>query len=70
MTLAQYYAYLNTTYPNDAIKRGELAGMAYRFGLYQTEGFPATTARNQAQFGKRAERAGAMNESSNIGGLT
>jgi hypothetical protein len=70
MTVAQYYAYLNSTYPNDAAKRGELAGIAYRFGQYQAEGFSATVARGQGQFGKRAERLAALNEATNYGGLT
>jgi hypothetical protein len=70
VTVAQFYAYLNSTYPNDAAKRGELAGIAYRFQQYQGEGFSATVARAQGQFGKRAERVAAFNEGTNIGGLT
>jgi hypothetical protein len=29
MTTAAYYAYLNSTYANDAATRGQLAGVAY-----------------------------------------
>jgi hypothetical protein len=70
MTVAQYYAYLNSTYPNDAARRGELAGVAYRFKQYLDEGHSSTVARAQGQFGKRADRLAALNEATNYGGLT
>lgn len=70
MTVAQYYAYLNSTYANDAATRGQLAGVAYRFGQYAGEGFNATVARNQAKVGKRGELVTAKGEDTNIGGLT
>jgi len=70
MTVAQYYAYLNSTYPNDAATRGQLAGIAHRFGRYQAEGFTATVARNQGKFGRRGELLTAKGEDTNYGGLT
>jgi hypothetical protein len=69
MTVAQYYAYLNSTYANDAATRGQLAGVAYRFQQYVNEGFDPVRARAQAQAGKEALIA-AKNEATNIGGLT
>ena len=71
MTVAQYYAYLNTTYPNDAATRGQLAGVAYRFGQYTAEGFSATAARNQGKHdSKKAALLTAKGEDTNYGGLT
>jgi hypothetical protein len=70
VTAAQYYAYLNSTYAGDSATRGQLAGVAYRFQQYLSEGFSATHARNQGQFGKRADLIAAKNEATNIGGLT
>jgi hypothetical protein len=71
MTTAQYYTYLNTTYPNDAATRGELAGAAYRFQQYMDEGFGATVARNQGKMNpKRAALLTAKGEDTNYGGLT
>jgi hypothetical protein len=70
VTVAAFYAYLNSTYANDAAKRGELAGIAYRFQQYQGEGFSASVARGQGQFGRRAERLAALGEATNYGGLT
>jgi hypothetical protein len=71
VTVAQYYAYLNTTYPNDAATRGQLAGAAYRFGQYTAEGFSATVARNNGKADKRkADLLTARGEDTNYGGLT
>lgn len=70
MTVAQYYAYLQSTYANDAATRGQLAGAAYRFQQYVSEGFSATTARNQGKFGKRGDLITAKGEDTNYGGLT
>ena len=70
MTVAQYYAYLNTTYANDAATRGQLAGIAYRFGQYTAEGHNATVARNQGKIGKRGDLLTAKGEDTNYGGLT
>ena len=70
MTTAQYYAYLNATYPNDAATRGQLAGIAYRYQQYVNEGFNATVARNQGKFGKRGDLLTAKGEDTNYGGLT
>ena len=71
MTVAQYYAYLQTTYPNDAATRGQLAGIAYRFNQYQSEGHSATVARNQGKFdSRRAALLTAKGEDTNYGGLT
>ena len=70
MTTAQYYAYLNSTYPNDAATRGQLAGIAYRFQQYLNEGHNATVARNQGKFGSRASFITAKGEDTNYGGLT
>jgi hypothetical protein len=53
VTVDQYFAYLNATYPNDAAKRGQLAGAAYRVKQYQSEGYPIATARNQGKFNPR-----------------
>jgi len=70
VNVAQYYAYLNSTYPNNALARGELAGIAYRYQQYLNEGHSATVARNQGQFGGRDKKLQARNETSNYGGLT
>ena len=70
MTTAQYYAYLNSTYPNDAATRGQLAGIAYRFQQYIDEGHSSTVARNQGKFGKRGDLLTAKGEDTNYGGLT
>jgi len=70
VTVAQYYAYLNSTYPNDAATRGELAGAAYRFQQYVNEGHSATVARNQGKFGNRASFIASKGEDTNYGGLT
>ena len=71
MTVAQYYTYLNTTYPNDAATRGELAGAAYRFGQYTAEGYNATTARAMGKLNpKRSAMMTAKGEDTNYGGLT
>ena len=71
MTTAQYYAYLNSTYPNDAATRGQLAGIAYRFQQYIDEGHSATVARNQGKFdSRRAALLTAKGEDTNYGGLT
>ena len=71
MTVAQYYAYLQTTYPNDAATRGQLAGIAYRYQQYLNEGHSATVARNQGKFsGQRAALLTAKGEDTNYGGLT
>lgn len=70
MTTAQYYAYLQTTYPNDAATRGQLAGIAYRYAQYVNEGYNATTARNQGKFGKRGDLLAVKGEDTNYGGLT
>lgn len=70
MTTAQYYAYLNSTYANDAATRGQLAGVAYRFRQYLDEGHGATVARSQGKFGRRGELLTARNEDTNYGGLT
>ena len=70
MTVAQYYAYLNSTYPNDAATRGLLAGAAYRFQQYVNEGHSAIVARNQGKFGKRGDLITAKGEDTNYGGLT
>jgi len=71
MTVAQYYAYLNTTYSNDAATRGQLAGVAYRFQQYLSEGHNATTARNQGKHDpKKAALLAAKGEDTNYGGLT
>ena len=70
MTTAQYYAYLNSTYANDAATRGQLAGIAYRFQQYLGEGHSATVARNQGKFGNRGSLLTAKGEDTNYGGLT
>lgn len=70
MTTAQYYAYLNTTYAGDSATRGELAGIAYRYQQYVSEGHSATVARNQGKFGKRGDLLTAKGEDTNYGGLT
>lgn len=71
MTVAQYYAYLQATYPNDAATRGELAGATYRFAQYTAEGFNATVARNQGKHDpKKAALLAAKGEDTNYGGLT
>jgi len=71
LTTAQYYAYLNATYPNDAATRGQLAGMAYRFQDYLSNGHNSTVARNQGKIGKqRADLLTAKGEDTNYGGLT
>ena len=71
MTLAQYYAYLNSTYPNDAATRGQLAGIAYRYQQYLSEGHSASVARNQGKFDKRrTDLLAAKGEDTNYGGLT
>ena len=70
MTVAQYYAYLNSTYANDAATRGRLAGAAYRFQQYTAEGHGAAVARNQGKFGARASFITARGEDTNYGGLT
>jgi hypothetical protein len=70
VTTAAYYAYLNSTYANDASTRGQLAGIAYRFQQYQNEGFSAVAARGQGKFGKRGDLLTAKGEDTNYGGLT
>jgi hypothetical protein len=50
VTVDQYFTYLNTTYPNDALTRGQLAGAAYRVKQYQADGYPIATARTQGKF--------------------
>jgi len=66
-----YYAYLNSTYANDAATRGQLAGIAYRFQQYLDEGHSSTVARNQGKFGnQRAGLLTAKGEDTNYGGLT
>jgi len=70
MTTAQYYAYLQTTYPNDASTRGQLAGIVYRYQQYLGEGHNSTVARNQGKFGKRGDLLTAKGEDTNYGGLT
>ena len=71
MNVAAYYAYLNSTYAGDAATRGQLAGIAYRFNQYQSEGHSATVARNQGKFdSRRAALLTAKGEDTNYGGLT
>jgi len=70
VNVAAYYAYLNSTYANDSATRGQLAGIAYRFNQYQSEGHSATVARNQGKFGKRGDLLTAKGEDTNYGGLT
>lgn len=71
MTTAQYYAYLNSTYANDAATRGQLAGIAYRYQQYINDGHSATVARNQGKFdSRRAALLTAKGEDTNYGGLT
>ena len=70
MTVAQFYAYLNTTYASDASTRGQLAGIVYRYQQYLGEGHNSTVARNQGKFGKRGDLLAAKGEDTNYGGLT
>jgi hypothetical protein len=70
VTVAQFYAHLNSTYANDAATRGQLAGMAYRYQQYLGEGHSATVARNQGKFGRRGDLLTAKGEDTNYGGLT
>ena len=71
MNVAAYYTYLNSTYAGDAATRGQLAGAAYRFGQYTSEGFSATVARNQGKHDPRkAALLTAKGEDTNYGGLT
>lgn len=71
MTTAQYYAYLNSTYANDAATRGQLAGIAYRYQQYINDGHSAAVARNQGKFdSRRAALLTAKGEDTNYGGLT
>ena len=70
MNVAAYYAYLNSTYANDAATRGQLAGIAYRFQQYLDEGHSSTVARNQGKFGTRGGLLSAKGEDTNYGGLT
>ena len=71
MNVAAYFAYLNSTYANDAATRGELAGAAYRFQQYTNEGFNATTARTMGKLNpRRAQLMTAKGEDTNYGGLT
>jgi len=71
VNVAAYYAYLNSTYANDAATRGQLAGIAFRFQQYIDEGHSATVARNQGKFdARRAALLTAKGEDTNYGGLT
>jgi CRISPR/Cas system-associated endonuclease Cas1 len=71
VTVDQYFAYLNTTYPNDGLTRGQLAGAAYRVKQYQAEGFSLANAIIQGKFNPvHVAKLTAKGELTNFNALT